>query len=258
MEEKETIAGKSKKDEWLDRLRSKHPDREYASDDDFYTSALEDQDQLEKDINDRKGKDQSLVDLISERPQLGALLANLKDMKDPEAVTKLLGMYGEDFQSSIGNEEALKAMAEAQSERMEKDARNKAFSDKCEKDFEERLDMISSFCDSKGLSEDDATKFIGSFLDFCYRGTTSQFEESDLEAFHKGTNYDNDIQEAENKGKIKGANEKIELKKKESAGGDVPSLASQRTNSERKAKADTQRSDKSNLELSGYIPGKRH
>lgn len=258
MGEKEAVIEKSKRDEWLDRLRSKHPDREYASDDDYYSSALEDQDLMEYDINDRKGKEQSLVDLISERPQLGSLLANLKDMKDPEAVAKLLGMYGEDFQASLGNEEALKAMAEAQSERLEKDARNKAFSDKCEKDFEERLDMIGSFCDSKGLSEDDATKFIGSFLDFCYRGTTSQFKEADLEAFHKGTNYDTDIQEAESKGKIKGANEKIELKKKEGVGGDVPSLGSQRTNPERKTKIDTQKSDKSNLELSGYIPGKRH
>ena len=255
-EELEKTTTKTKRDEWLDRVRQKHPEHEFANDDDFYTSAMEDEDLNTKTAEERKAQEQSLVDLIAERPQLGALLGNLKDMKDPEAVAKLIGMYGEDFKNSLDNEEALKAMAEAQSARMEREAKNKSFAEQCDKDFESRLGMIGAFCESKGMGEDDAAKFIGTYLDFCYRGSTSKFEEADLEAFFKGSNYDNDIQEAETKGKIKGANEKIELKKKENAS-DVPVLSSERTDLNKK-KPQVSPKVKDNWDVSGYKPGKRY
>lgn len=232
MEQEEASMVKSKMDEWKDRRRAKHPDKSFENEDDFYSSAIDEEDRYDEELSSRKSKEQPLIDILGERPQLAALLANLKDTKDSDAALALLKMYGEDFKTSLDNEDAMKSLVESQSSKLEKEAKSKAFSEKCEMDFEQRLDLINSFCESKEMSEDDATKFLSLYLEFCYRGATSQFDETDLESFFKGTNYDTAIQEAETKGEVRGSNKKIELKKKEESSGDVPILGSQSTDDE--------------------------
>lgn len=229
MEKEEVVVEKSKQQEWKDRRRNKHPDKSFENEDDFYSSAIEEEDRYNEDLNSRKNKEQSLIDLLGERPQMATLLANLKDTKDSDAALSLLKMYGEDFKTSLDSEEAMKNLVDIQSERLEKEAKSKKFSEKIERDFDERLELVNSFCESKEMNEDDATKFLSSYLEFCYRGTTSQFNETDLNSFFKGSNYDTAIQEAETKGEVRGSNKKIELKKKEESQGDVPSLIGQST-----------------------------
>lgn len=252
MAEEKTKEEKTKRDMWLERMKSHYPDVE--NEDDYYGNAMDEYDARSKADDERKGHEKSLVDLIAERPQFGSLIANLKDMNDPEASSQLISMYGEDLKNSLDNEESIKAMAAAQSERMKREAENKAFTEQCEKDFESRLDMIGKFCQDKGMNDEDAAKFMGLYLDFCNRGATSKFSEDDLIAFYKGTNYDTDIQEAENKGKVEAKNEKIEMKKKE-MGSEVPTVQSERVGI--KPKKQVARQPLDNFSLGSYKPGKR-
>lgn len=215
---------KSNRERYMERLKSKYPDREFADDEAVYGQANEDYDGYDKKIADYEEREKGFSDLFSRDPRSAAFLTNWRQGGNP--VVELVRMFGDDFVEEMKNPERQEELAKASKEFMERLSKEKEFEEQYEKNISETLSTIEAIKQEEGRTDDeidDAMAFLSKVMHEAALGKYSR--ESFAMAF-KALNHDTDTEAAAAEGEVKGRNAKIEEKLRKPQGGDgMPDLA---------------------------------
>lgn len=215
----ETEQNKSRRDAYLERLKKKYPDREFASDDEIFGQASDDYDQYEQEIGSLKGNQEALSKMFSEDPRSAQLLIDMHEGKDP--VLGLVRHFGVEIRDVLDDPEMQDKIAEANKEYVERMAKSRELDSEYEKNFEKTLETLRDYQEKKGLSDDDVDKIVDALLTIVQDGVMGKFEASTLDMMAKAMNYDTDVANAGEEGRVAGRNDQIveRLRKREQGDG---------------------------------------
>lgn len=74
---------KSRRDQQLERLRKKYPDKKFEDDEEIYGQISDDYDQYEQDLSGYKDREKAMSDMFAADPRSAQFLADMHNGNDP-------------------------------------------------------------------------------------------------------------------------------------------------------------------------------
>lgn len=115
----------SRRDQQLERLRKKYPDKKFEDDEEIYGQISDDYDQYEQDIDGYKGREKAMSDMFAADPRSAQFLADMHNGNDP--VLGLVKNFGVEIKDVLDDPEMQEKIAEANKEYVERVAKSKSW-----------------------------------------------------------------------------------------------------------------------------------
>ena len=106
---------KSRRDQHLDRLRSKYPDKKFEDDEEIYGQISDDYDTYEAELEELRGREKSLSDMFAADPRSAQFLTDMHNGNDP--VLGLVRNFGVEIKDVLDDPEMQDRIAEANKEK---------------------------------------------------------------------------------------------------------------------------------------------
>lgn len=209
---------RSRREQQLERLRKKYPDKNFNDDEEIYGQINDDYEQYEHELGEYQGREKSLSDMFAADPRSAQLLTDMHNGIDP--VLGLVRNFGMEIKDVLDDPEMQDKIAEANKEYIERVAKSKELDDEYERNMGETLDTLSRFQSEHGMSDDQTDKVVQTLLGIVRDGVMGKFSASTLDMVCKALNYDRDVAAAGEEGEIAGRNTKITEKLRKSKQGD--------------------------------------
>ena len=213
---------KGKRELYIERLKAKYPDREYADDEALFGQAGEDYDAYENELNGFREREGKLTEMFDKDPRSAQFIADMARGEDPWiAVIKRIGSDGiveliNDPAKQAAYEEANKEYAERMLKEKELEAAYEANMAESQK-VREELDAIY------GVENVDAALAV--IDQMCKDAIMGKVTKEAIETALKIVNRDADIANARSEGEVAGRNAKIEEQiRKPQAGDGMPQI----------------------------------
>ncbi len=203
--------------------------------------------------------DEVLEEVLRREPRLGSVIAEL--MENPSngdgyaLVRAMVHTFGSDIYNALEDDNMLREVANhSYREYQKRQELERAYEEQLGY-WEQSMQDIDAFAVTHRMSEDDMTELLNTIYESAGKIAASQIDTPLLEMFYHSKVYAKDLLEAEERGRINGRNEQIELRKgREQYPDALPQLASQRPSITLTPRNDSHRS---NLELGNYQPARR-
>lgn len=211
---------KSKRDSFMERMKGKYPDREFADDEEIFGQISDDYDGYDKELTGYKEREKAFSDMFTSDPRSAAFLMQWKNGEDPEVA--LIRQHGkEGIEAAINDPEELEEIAAANKEYVERVAKEKELEDLYQKNIRESLGLLRRLSEEKGISADkidDAWELLKKIV---HDGVIGIFTEETVDLALKALSHDEDVNNAGHEGEVRGKNTKINetLRKKEQGDG---------------------------------------
>ena len=114
---------KSRRDQHVERLRKKYPDKKFEDDEEIYGQISDDYDQYEQELGDLRGREQSLSNMFAADPRSAQFLTDMHNGKDP--VLGLVRNFGVEVKDVLDDPEMQDKIEEANKEYIERIAKSK-------------------------------------------------------------------------------------------------------------------------------------
>ena len=244
-----------KRDELMHKLSQWYPDADLSNDDAIFGATIRHIKRLDDELEKRKKRDREFIDLIERDPVIGSLLRELYSGKEKNAARLIRKLFGRDL-STLDEKELDEADAYAR-ERVKEQLEREKITALQDKNWEKSMPILMDFCKEVGI-RDEA---IPAFLDFIFDAgdkiiLCKPFDRPMLEMFYKAMHYDSDLADAEQRGRIRGVNERIVLQRKRYADNDVPNPTGMHSAPNRYER-EMPGAGRSVLDLGGYQPARR-
>lgn len=215
-------APSSKRDAYLARLREKHPDMEFADDEALYGQAMSDYDDYENQVGLYKKDSEALSEMFSKSPMAAAFLADMHGGKDP--FVSLVRNFGMDIENVIDDPAMQEELAAANKEYLARVAKDKELNALYEANMDETLDLLRKWRDERGMTDEQVDALAAKIIDVSSDAIVGKITPEALEIFAKAMNYDADVANAGEEGRIAGRNDRIteRLRKVEKGDGTMP------------------------------------
>lgn len=219
-QEQGVVAPKSAKDTWADNLRAKYPERDFSNEDELYSASMEGYDS-EHDYRKKTTKENSeLVELLTANPDVAAFIGSLINKESlPRAMS-----YLSDLMPLKGDDDWDEYNKGVEERRAAADKAEKA-AEEYERNLEQSAETLREFADENSMSEEEAVEFVREITtkltDKLFSG---KIDKEFLQLFYNATNYDNDISDATEAGRIAGRNETIKAKRSKRKDDGLPNL----------------------------------
>lgn len=220
---------KSKKEMFLERLKTAKPDLNYDDEEELYGTANDYIGSQEEYKIKREETDKNISDRFNSDPRFAKFfLGSIQPGSNP--LQELLRVYGEDIRQYLDDPDNSDELSKAQQEYMEKIAKGKELEETYTKNLDASLARLDEYQASKGLKDEQVDEVINALVADAENIMMGIFTPELIEGKLKSMNYDQDVAVAKETGMIDGANKKIdEYKKTTKANPDVPPmLASKR------------------------------
>lgn len=198
------------REKYLQRLKKKYPDKQFATDDDLFGQIDDDYGVYEGEIEGYKSREKALSDLFASNPRSAAFLIDWKNGEDP--IVGLIRKFGDDFKEALEDPSKQEAIAQANKEFAEQIAKEKDFEEQYQQNITQTLSTIEKMQSDRGLTDDDIDEAMEFLLSIIRDGILGKFSEESIDMALKALNYDASIQNAETEGELRGKNTKIEEK----------------------------------------------
>lgn len=210
---------RSKREEQLERLRKRYPDKQFEDDEAIFGQISDDYDQFEQAETASRKREQAFSDLFTRNPKSARLMMEWKDGKDP--VASLIRIYGkDDILAAIEDPGRLEAIEEANKEFAKRVAESKDYDDQYERNLPVSLDQIERWAAERGISDGEIDNVITILSKICGDFILGKIEPTTLEMLMKAESHDRDVAEAQAEGEVAGRNAKIVEKIRQSRKGD--------------------------------------
>lgn len=209
---------KSRRDQHLERLRKKYPEKKFEDDEEIYGQISDDYDQYEQELEGYKGREKSLSDMFAADPRSAQFLTDMHNGTDP--VVGLVRNFGVEIKDVLDDPEMQDKIAEANKEYVERIANSKKLDDEYEKNMDVTLDTLRQFQAERGMSDDQIDKVVDLLLGIVRDGVMGKFSIETLDMACKALNYEADVAAAGEEGEVAGRNAKITEKLRKSNKGD--------------------------------------
>mgnify|MGYP003376846291 FL=1 len=208
----------SNRDRYMERLKTKYPDKEFADDESIYAQINEDYDGYDNEIDAYKKQEKAMGDLFASNPRSAAFLTDWRNGEDP--IVSLFRKFGDDLKDALEDPEKQEALAAANKEYAERIAEEGKFEEEYQKNIQETISMLEAVQQEKGLSDDDIDGAMDFLIGISKDGMLGKFSKESVLMALKAMNYDADVEEANHAGEVKGRNTKIEEKLRRNRAGD--------------------------------------
>ena len=210
----------SNKDAILQRLQKMFPD---VDEETMYGNFMEVMDDMER----ASGAHSMLNEKLTQYPKAGLMLADMMDGKHPAVAIKR--HFGDELEIEEGSEE-YEALLTAERERLADEEASGTMKAEYEQNLAESAEAVRMFKEEKGLDDEQFQEFMESAVEMTGDLLSGKLNTTLLNVLWKGKNYDTDIANetgiAEERGLIKGRNEKIEERKRKMVGDGLPNVSS--------------------------------
>lgn len=204
----ETLPTPSANERWKAGIKSKNPDKEFASDDDYYEASMGGYDAEHEKVKAMLSSNKELADRMMQDPKAAAALAEFMEGKPlPAAIKK----YFTDDELAIGEgEEGYEEYITAVKERTEREANNKAMQEEYDRNLAASEATTEAFAQENGMSPEEFSTFVekavSTIIEPLLKGNITK---ELLDVLFKGLNYEQELAVREDVAYKKGKNEKI-------------------------------------------------
>lgn len=209
---------KSRRDQHLERLRKKYPEKKFEDDEEIYGQISDDYDNYEAELERYRARDKSLSDMFAADPRSAQFLTDMHNGIDP--VIGLVRNFGVEIKDVLDDPEMQDKIAEANKDYVERVAKSKELDEEYEKNMGTTLETLRQFQSERGMSNEQIDKLFELLLGIVRDGVMGKFSTETLDMASKALNYDADVATAGEEGEIAGRNAKIVEKLRKSKKGD--------------------------------------
>ena len=213
---------KSRRDQHIDRLRKKYPDKKFEDDEEIYGQISDDYDQYEQELEGYKGREKSLSDMFAADPRSAQFLTDMHNGNDP--ILGLVRNFGVEIKDVLDNPEMQEKIAEANKDFVERTAKSKKLDKEYEANMDTSLETMRQFQTENNLDDAQMDAIAAHLLTIAGDIVMGKFTRDSLELARKALNYDADVAAAGEEGEIAGRNTKIveDLRKSKKGDGIAP------------------------------------
>lgn len=201
---------KSNRDRYVERLKTKYPDKEFADDEALFGQINDDYDGYDKELSDYKEREKTLSDMFASNPRSAAFLTEWRKGEDP--VVALVRKFGDDFKAALEDPEKQEALAAANKEFAERIAQEKEYEGEYQKNLNETLSTLETMQQEEGLSDEDIDSAMDFLVGIVRDGIMGKFTRESVAMALKAIRHDSDVEQANLEGEVRGRNTKIEEK----------------------------------------------
>lgn len=217
MAEKDVV--KSRREQHLERLRKKYPEKQFEDDEAIFGQISDDYDQFEQENGAMRERENAFSEMFTKNPKSARLMMDWKDGKDP--VASLIRIYGkEDILAAIDDPERLDAIEAANREFAERVAKNDEYEAQYEKNLPESLRAIERWSGEQGIGDDAIDEAISALSKICGDFILGKIEPDTVKMMINALNHDADVANAQEEGEVAGRNARIVEKMRNSRKGD--------------------------------------
>lgn len=216
---------KTNREIYLERLKSKYPDKEYADDEAIFGQINDDYDGYDKEIEQYKSDERDLSGMFNAAPSAASFLMEWKKGGDP--IVLLIRKYGDDFKAALEDPDKLEQIAAANKDYAERVAKSKEYDDQYERNMREiTIPNVDAVQAEDGLSEDEINDAMSFLIQVMKDGLLGKFDKENIRMAVKALKHDEDVEIADREGEVRGRNTRIEEKLRKRGSGDgTPALA---------------------------------
>lgn len=213
---------KSRRDQHLERLRKKYPEKKFEDDEEIYGQISDDYDNYEAELEGYRGREKSLSDMFAADPRSAQFLTDMHNGTDP--VLGLVRNFGVEIKDVLDDPEMQDKIAEANKDYVERVANSKKLDEEYEKNMDNTLETLRQFQAERGMSDEQIDQVVGFLLGVVRDGVMGKFSTETLDMACKALNYDADVAAAGEEGEVAGRNAKIteNLRKSNKGDGTAP------------------------------------
>lgn len=215
MAEVDTKQVKSKREQMLERMKTRYPEQTFDDDEALMGRINDDYDEYEGQINGYKEREQAIADLYTSDPRSAAFMSAWRAGKDPSV----------EFARNFGSEalkdpEKLEEIAEANKEYLERVANSQKLDDEYKTNLAESVKMLESKGQEEGSSHEEVDKAMELLMGIMRDAIVGKFSAETIEMALKAVNHDADVADAERAGVVRGRNANIVAQKRKRTAGD--------------------------------------
>lgn len=214
---------KTKRDLALERLKSRHPDTDYADDEAIYGAINDDYDADQKAIEGYKANEKAMSDMMSADPRSAVFLQGMKNGKNP--FVELVRNFGDDMVDYLSDPESADEVAAAQEDYLKRVSEGNKLSEEYDKNMKESLKVFDQM--DREYGEDVTDELVSKLMIVANDIIRGKFTKETLDLFRLAQNHDQDVADAAHEGEVRGKNSKyhknLELRKKGDGTADLDS-----------------------------------
>ena len=209
---------KSRREQHLERLRKKYPDKKFEDDEEIYGQISDDYDEYEQELEGYKGREKSLSDMFAADPRSAQFLTDMHNGQDP--VLGLVRNFGVEIKDMLDDPEMQDKIAEANKDFVERIAKSKKLDEEYESNMDASLETMRQYQTENKLDDAQMDSIAALLLSMAGDIVMGKFSRETLEMARKALNYDADVAAAEEEGEVAGRNAKITENLRKSNKGD--------------------------------------
>lgn len=209
---------KSRRDQHVERLKKKYPDRKFEDDEEIFGTISDDYDQYDQELGNYKGQVDTLSDMFAADERSAQFLSDWRNGQDP--VVGLVKTFGMEIKDVLDSPEMQEKIAEANKEYVERLAKSKKLDEEYEKNMDASLETLRQFQAERGLSDEQIDAAFDFLLGIVKDGVMGKFSAETLDMACKAINHDTDVATASEEGEVAGRNSKITEQLRKSNKGD--------------------------------------
>ena len=194
----------------LERMRTKHPEQDFADDEALYGRIVEDYAQSDDEIAKYKEREQAFSDMFTADPRSAQFMVNWRNGEDP--TIGLIRMFGTEIKDAIDDPERQEEIAAANKDYVERVAKAKEYEEMYKANLEQTLNDLDAIQKKMGLTDEQAEGAMAFLQAIVSDGVLGKFTPESIEMALKAMNHDADVAQAAHEGEVKGRNTKIEEK----------------------------------------------
>ena len=230
------------RDQLVERMRSRYPDRNFDSPNSPDSpDGLESPDSLEQSIvetlaeNDRRlgeldeleSKTNALSELLNNSVRASVFLNTLASTGDPSAA--IYRAYGKEAHDAFVQGDASELIASIEADDQRRRSEDEAFEAEKAANLQASFDALDQWGDSKGLDEDQKVAVFMRFYNILSDALVGKYSPELFEMGWKADNYDTDVENARREGEVAGRNANIraQTRRRQASAAMPPALSGQ-------------------------------
>ncbi|MBD5205014.1 MAG: hypothetical protein HDS84_01360 [Bacteroidales bacterium] len=210
---------RSRRDQHLERLRTKYPEKKFEDDEEIFGQISDDYDAFEAENGAMKERERSLSNMFRENPQAAFILNDLREGKDP--VMSLVRRLGIEVRDVMDDPAMQEEIEKANKEYLERVAKSKELDEEYERNMEVTLNKtLPEYQQQHGLSDEEIDAIGAAWVQIIREGIMGILSPETITLIGNALNHDTDVANAQEQGEVAGRNSKIVEKMRNSKKGD--------------------------------------
>lgn len=215
MEDTEKQEVKSRKQQLMERMKTKRPDLNFDDEDSFYGSISDDYDAYDGELKGYKENEEKLLGAFNKDPRIASMFLAMTKGENP--LLYLIDHFGQDeIRTALDDPDMKDKIVERQNAYLERQAKNSKLEEEAKINITVSLDALDEAKTELGCSDEEADKAFEMFAQIQEDAIVDKVTKETWMMLLKGLKHDMDVENAAHEAEIRGRNAKIDKEKKKS------------------------------------------